>query len=343
MSILTVSQVFSTIAFSTNELSGFSTILSFTIGTAMTFLIVLPFFVLCKKHGYRSIIDFSSERLGIFSYLVAILSLSVLLGVAISTITTFEDFLSKSVFEDFHSFVIISLLIIAATYGAFLGIEALGRFANLVFVLVLISVLIILFSVIQNIELLNLGTVSVNNAKPILKTAVEGLLSNTGLLTATLVVPFVNKKHTKSFAFWNIASLIIVEIIVFCVYGVLGNFAQGKEYPYYSTATTAEFSIIKRLDFVYMCVWVFVAFIKTTYYLLLSKQTLDTILHKNAHKYSLLFCSSISLILSFIASERPIFRGYIWSYISSGIALILIVVILPIILLLKGRKKYENL
>ena len=91
MSILTVSQVFSTIAFSTNELSGFSTILSFTIGTAMNFLIVLPFFVLCKKHGYRSIIDFSSERLGIFSYLVAILALSVLLGVAISTITTFED------------------------------------------------------------------------------------------------------------------------------------------------------------------------------------------------------------------------------------------------------------
>ena len=340
--VLTVSQIFSTVAFTTTGLSGYSTIVSFVLGTALNFIIILPFFLLCKKYGYHSLIDFSREKLGFFSYIVSLLAFSILLAVTVSTITTFEDFLSKAVFEDSSPFVIITLLVIAASYGAFLGIEALGRFANLVFILVSISVLIILFAVMRNIEVINLGYISQNDTKSILKTALQGLLSNTGLITVVLIAPIVNTKHCKSFTLYNIASLVIVEIIVFCVYGVLGNFAQPKEYPYYSTATTAEFSIIKRLDIVYMCVWVFVAFVKTTYYLLLSKSVLDTVLHKSAKKCSLFFCSLISLIISFVASIKPVFYGYIKSYISSGIALILLLVILPIVLWLKGRRKYEK-
>ncbi len=342
MSVLTVSQIFSTVAFSTSELSGFSTILSFVLGTALNFLIILPFFLLCKKYGYHSLIELSRDGLGAFSYVVSLLLLSVLLAVTVSTTATFEDFLSKSVFEDSSSIVIIALLIFAASYGAFLGIEALGRFANVAFVLVSISVLIILFAVVGNVELMNLGTVSLKDTKTILKTGIQGLFSNTGLITAVLIAPLINRKHTKCFTFWNVASLIVVIIIVFCVYGVLGNYAQGNEYPYYNTATTAEFSIIKRLDIVYMCVWVFVAFIKTTYYLLLSKNVLDTVLHKKAKKHSLFFCSLASLVLSFVASVKPVFHEYIKFYISSGIALFLLLVILPIVLLLKGRKNYEK-
>lgn len=342
ISVLTVSQIFSTIAFSPTGLSGTSTILSFVLGTAFNFLIILPFFLLCKKQGYSSLIELSHKGLGIFSYVVSFLFLSILLAVTISTAATFEDFISRSVFEDSYSFIIISLLILAASYGVFLGIEALGRFANIIFVLVSISVLIILFAVLGNIKLTNLGTISLNDTEKILKTGVEGLFSNTGLITAVLIAPTIKNKHSKSFTVWNLASLIIVIIIVFSIYGVLGNYALGKEYPYFNTATTAEFSIIKRLDIVYMCVWVFVAFIKTTYYLLLSKNVLDTVLHKKAKKYSLFFCSAVSLGLSFIASVKEIFHEYVKLYISSGITLIILVVILPIILLLKGRKKHEK-
>ena len=342
VSVLTVSQIFSTIAFSTSELSGASTILSFVFGTALNFLIILPFLLLCKKQGYRSLIELSRDGLGVFSYVVSFLFLGILLAVTVSTAATFEDFLSKSVFEDSSPFIIVSLLILAASYGAFLGIEALGRFANIVFVLVSISVLIILFSVLENVKLTNLGSTSLQDTEEIVKTGVEGLFSNTGLITAVLIAPLINDKRTKGFTVWNVASLIIVIIIVFSVYGVLGNYAFGKEYPYYDTATTAEFSIVKRLDIVYMCVWVFVAFIKTTYYLLLSKRVLDTVLHKKAKKYSLFFCSALSLGLSFIASVKEIFHEYLKFYISSGITLILLLVVLPIILLLKRRKKYEK-
>ena len=342
--MLTVSQVFSTIAFSIKSLNGLNPIsgmISFVIGTVMNFIAIIPFYLLCRRYGNGSLLNFSYKIFGKFGYIIAVLFLLILLSTAISTVVVFEDFLSSTVLKNSSFFVIILLLVVASVYGAFLGIEALGRFANIVFVLLCLSVLGIFLAIVKDIELVNFGGFSMNSTSRIFETAVQGIFANTGLLSAVLLTPLVNKKHTKGFTVWNVVSLVIVEIIVFSVTGVLGEYAAGKEYPYYSTATVAEFSILKRLDIVYMCVWVLVAFIKTTYYLLLSKNVLDSFLHNSAKKYSLFFCTAIMLVVSLICSIRPILYEYIQTFISSGIGTILLIA-LPIFFLFAGGKRNEK-
>ena len=312
---------------------------AFLLGTALNFIVIIPFFLVCKRYGWDSLLNLSYKKLGGFSYLVAVLFLSVLLCTCSSTVFVFEDFISSTANHS-SSFVIIVLLICASVYGAFLGIEALGRFANIIFVLLSVSVLIILISNLKDVELVNFGTFSFSNTEKIFKTALKGVFSNTGLPAALLLTPLVNKKHSKAFAIWNGLSIVFVELIVFSVIGVLGNYASSKEYPYYSTATVAEFSIFKRLDIVYMCVWAFVAFIKSTYYLILSKNVLDTFLHQSARKYSLFFCTAIITVILLISSIKPVLYKYMQGFISSGIILIIITV-LPLLLLLFGGKKRE--
>ena len=342
--MLTVSQVFSTIAFSIKSLNGLnplSGMVAFLLGTAFNFVVIIPFFIACKKYGWDSLLNLSYKKLGKVSYIVAILFLVLLLCVCTSTVVVFEDFLSSTVLKESSAFVIIILLIASSVYGAFLGIEALGRFANIVFVLLSVSVLVILFSILKDVELINFGGISISNTDKILKTAIEGVFANTGLLTAVLLTPIVNKKHSKSFTIWNAASLILVELIAFSVSGALGDYAVNKQYPYYNTATVAEFSIFKRLDIIYMCVWALAAFIKTTYYLILSKSVLDTFLHKSARKHSLFFCTVIISVFSLISSLRSELYNYMQNFISSGIVT-LIVVILPLLLLIFGGKRREN-
>ena len=346
VSLLTVSQIFSTIAFSLesqNGLSAISGMLAFVIGTLFDFVIIIPFILLSNRFGYNSPLQLSFKLLGkAFGCIVSVILLAYLILVATSTVTVYEGFLTATLFQDSPSAVIISLLIFASAYGVYLGIEALGRFANIVFLLVSISVFVILLSLIKNINILNFGSTNLEDVKTILKTAVQDVLSNTGLIAALILASNVNKKHSKSFLFWNIASLLIVETIAFSVNGVLGEYALGKEYPYYNAATIAEFSIFKRLDIVYMCVWILVAFIKTAYYLLLAKNVLDNILQVNIKKYSLLFCSTVDFLLSFACSLQPKYYEYIKVFIGSGFVLIGFVVLLPFILLLKGRKSHEN-
>ena len=344
VSILTVSQVFSTIAFSMESLNGLNAIsgmVAFLVGIILNFIAIIPLFLVCKKFGYISILNLSYKKFGRASYIATILLFSLFICTCSSTVVVFKDFISTAVLDSSSSFIVTILLIGTSVYGAFLGIEALGRFANIIFVLLSISILIILVSILRDIEPMNFGRFDISNADKILKTALKGVFSNTGLLSALLLTPLVNKQHTRAFTIWNIASLVLVELIVFTVSGVLGDYALNKQYPYYSTTTVAELSIFKRLDIVYMCVWVFVAFIKTTYYLTLSKNLFDTFLRKSARKYSLLFCTGFVSIFSLISSIQPVVYTYMQSFISSGIG-ISIIVVLPLLLLLLGGKRCEN-
>lgn len=348
-SILTVSQIFPTIAFSLNSqngLSALSCMISFLLGTLFNFIIILPFIFLVRRFRGCSVLDCSYRLLGKFACVIAAILFVVLIATAAKTVSTFERFLSTEIFPDSAVFTIVLLITVSTAYGAFLGIEALGRVANIVFVLASLSIILVLVSVVQKIELLNFGTLEFSDIGNILKAAATGVFANTGLITALLIVPIVNKNHFKGFFFWNAASLILVEIIAFSVTGVLGDYAQTKMYPYYSTTTIADLSVFKRLDLVYMCVWILVAFIRITYYLILAKNVIDSFLSEKAKKYSLWVSSGIIFLLSVIMSLREVFDSYTQAFLSSGLMVSLIVFVLPLFLLviafIKGDKHNEK-
>ena len=343
VSILTVSQIFSTVAYSAqsqNGLNATSSMVAFLIGTILNFLVIVPFVILNAKRQKRSLLEHSNSCLGKFTFVVAAAIFAVFIAVSVNTVVLFQKFLSKTVYQGSSNFIIIFLLVLAASYGACLGIEALGRVANIIFFMVSVSILLILVSVIKDINLLNFGGLQLSDTKNILSATLKGVVSNTGLLVAFMLVPDVNKNRFKGFCLWNLFSLIIVEIIVATVSGVLGTYAVDKDFPYYTTATVGEFTVIKRLDILYLCVWVFVAFVKTTLYLLFSKRVLDTILHKSAKRYSLVICSVIVLILSYTASVKEEFNSAIKLLTSSGWIFTTLIIALPIILfLIPSRKK----
>lgn len=337
VSILTVSQIFPTVAFSinyANNISPAGCMISFVLGTLFNFLIMLPFFILTKKLGYISLLDCSYKILGGFAAVLSVALFLILISIAARSVTVFEKFITSVVFPDASVFTIIILLTVAAAYGAFLGIEALGRFSNIVFFLSAAAILLILVCAVGQIDIKNFGSLNSSDILKILEASMYGVFSNTGLIAAALTVSIVRKKHLKGFAIFNTASLVLVEMIAFCVTGVLGQYAYTKTYPFYSTASVTEFSVLRRLDAVYMCVWILVAFIRTTYYLLLAKNILDAVLSKKSRKYSLWVSTGIMLILSVMMSLRPMLESIVKRVENSGATVLLLIFFLPLILLL---------
>lgn len=342
VSILTISQIFSTVAFSAesqNGLSAASSMIAFLLGTLFNFLVVIPFIYLNSRSVNNSLIEYSYKFFGKLASIIAIAIFIIFISASVDTIVIFQKFLSSTVYQGSSKFVIIFLLILAASYGAFLGIEALGRVANIIFFIVSITIILILLLLLKDINLLNLGLVRISDAKNILFVSVKGVISNTGILASFILLPNVKNHHFKGFCIWNFISLTIIEIIVLTVSGVLGSYGLNKEYPFYTAATIAEFSVIKRLDILYLCIWIFVAFIKTTLYLQLSKNILDTVLNKSAKKFSILFCSAVALLLSYVASEKEEFNSCVKFLVSSGWIFLTLVIILPTMLLIIASKK----
>ena len=349
-SILTVSQIFSTVVYSAqsqNGLSATASMIAFLLGTLINFIVIVPFSTLSVKCQKKSLIEHSYSCLGNFALIVALAVFAIFIAVSTDTVVQFQKFLSNTVYPGSSGVVIIVLLVISASYGAFLGIEALGRVANIIFSLVSLAILLILLATVKDVNLQNFGTIQPSDIGNIFNVAIKGVISNTGILAAFMLLHNVKSNHFKGLCFWNFASLVIVEIIVSTVTGVLGVYGSDKKYPYFTTATVAEFSVLKRLDILYLCIWIFVAFVKTTLYLLLSKRILDTALSGAGKKHSLSFCSVLILLLSYIASIKENFYAVVKLVLSSGWMFLILVIILPIVLLLipskqKGAKNADT-
>ena len=349
VSLLTVSSVFSSITFSLHEnmpLCPMSYMIAFALGVAFNFLLILPYFLLLKRYGGMSVLDCSYRLFGKFSVVFALAFFLFLCGVGAKCVSEFDAFLLNEVFPDASHFVIITLLVLACAYGAFLGIEALGRFANLVFFFTCFSVLLILISLLGKFDLLNFGITQKEEIGTIFMQSFRYASSNPELVTVLLITPVVNKKLRKGFALWNLLALILVEGIAFSVIGTLGDYAQVQLYPYYRAATVAEISVLKRLDAAHLCVWILVAFTKITYYLLLTKNVLDTLIRKSAKKFSLIVSAMLLFVLSVLTVFGSEFAKNLGELLLSPYVIFSAVVFFPLILwfvsLAKGDRLHEK-
>ncbi len=273
-----------------------------------------------------------------FGFIVFILLLIGVLAAAVDTMVDFQFFMVNAVFPDASRFIILITLMIAAFYASLMGLEGIARTGTILFLIVLIALVTIAFTLHNRINLLNLKPVLYEPVKSILSVAWQDTARNMELLIFMMVVPNIKGKAAKSLLGYILLISVLLCTISFLVATVLGEFTFRQIFPFYMIASVVDSKIIRRFDAIHMTLWVITAFLRTSLFLLTATSLLKRVLPYHIGKWSCLFSSVVILVAAGFLSGDLQSSNLLYDFIGKGYPFVILIVLLPIILLLNLKR-----
>ncbi len=232
---------------------GVDILISLAISFGMLMLFSLPVYFCIKKN--RTPLD---------SKLVSVLYSVYFCFYSSLTVSRFAFFSSSRMNTDMPMVVIILMVSIAMCYGAYLGIESIGRFALLCSIflgLALITVLV-----------LNGENLYETNFYPLINNSTSDIVKNAVLFTSNSVAPVylltlsqrVNGKIYKSYVLSLLLSYVAISLLVAFCAGVMGSSANLHSYPIYTLFQLASFGAFSRLDMLHTAFWILAVLLKSS-------------------------------------------------------------------------------
>lgn len=304
--------------------------------------IMVPVYLLYKKHRDKNVLDLVRERSLKLSKGLSIVYILTFFYFTVVTIARLDLFAGTVVFPETDVDYMLIFVIIFCCYGAFLGLEALGRSSVLTAVLVIPAIIFILAALVSKVDLLNLTPIFYNGVMPVVKTAVDSVGHTVEYVVIAIALPRVSGKVKKGFFLWLIAQTLIMAIMFFFAATVMGNFASTQLFPFHTLASLAEFAMFDRLDAIFTGVWIMCAFIKAGLLIWLQNDILKKEFPKFKPVHSLIGIGVLAIISNLIIAEGierfNIIDNAVIKVIVTGITAFLI----PLIILIfcrKGRNK----
>lgn len=244
--------------------------ISFALSLPLTCLMSIPA-VMCVKRKKSPLSNSVISTL----YLLFFLFFSSL------TVGKFAYFATTKMNPESPMVMFIALAFVAACYGAYLGLEPLGRFASFCGVLLTVVIAVVLIFNVKNFECVNLF--------PVLQDGAKHIVMNTFLFTCNSIEPVlllslydkINGDCVKPyFSGVACAYLGVFLLLIFCC-GVLGNSADLQSFPIFTLFQTASINDMSRLDILHTSFWIFAVFLKTAVLLFCASSLLKKYTHKN--------------------------------------------------------------
>ena len=185
----------------------------------------------------------------------------------------------------------------AACYGAYLGIEALGRFSVLCAVFSVFLLCLIIFLNFKNFHGYNFMPFFEGERADIFKNSVVFSSNSVEPAIFLLLSKKCSAKSSKPLFFGILASyLAIALMLLFCI-GVLGKAATLFSFPVYTLFQMTAFKSFSRLDIVYSAFGFFAVFAKCAVLVYCSSELLPIV--KNKAKPFVLFIAvcAVSLLI----------------------------------------------
>lgn len=163
--------------------------------------------------------------------------------------------------------ILAAVVLVACTYAASLGLEAISRFGSMVFFVMFGgSVLAVIFSM-NDVSSLNFFPFVQNSTPQIFKTAAFAVTSTSEVMLLPVLAPRINGRIVPSYCLTAAAALASVIVTVAMIIGVLGAAASAAAHPLGMFYQIMKFASTERLDSVFTAYWIFAIFFKTTLYL----------------------------------------------------------------------------
>lgn len=302
-------------------------LLSFAMSYAAALLLSLPV-VLCLKKGKSPLKS---------KILSPIYSFYFLVFCAVN-VGRFSYFASSRMNPRISLLVFSFLILSAACYCAYLGIEGLGRFASFCGVILLI--------VILAATVLNLDKFNALNLYPVWSNSRENIFMNTAVFTSNTIEPLlllalgdkVNKNPSKPYFLGiSLAFLSVLLLLLFCL-GVLGAGADFRSFPIFSLFQLASFFNTSRMDILHTAFWVLGVLLKCSVLIYCCVECFK----KPSRKKRSIISSAVAFLLTALIYYAA--QGYIADYSKTVIVafFVLLVVVVPTLWLIFSKGEGIN-
>lgn len=316
------------------------------VSTAVQAVLLIP--VVALKKSSTEVILQKNKPCGIIA---AALYLLFFLFVTANSLVHFQSFLSARFFPYADSLLWIGVMLIVCVYCAFLGTEALGRSAVLLFWIFVISLAAMAISSAKEAESANLYFEPLNTGE-IFSAVLDDLSRSGEICAAVFLAGRVRPAEQDGSAekgrcglrcgiYGLLASkLVLAETVMLMIAAVLGDFAVLSDYPFLALGTFGGERFIQRADSLYLVVWTITAVLNVSLFLHIAAGLFGEVFPK------MKFRTAVSALLVFwtlpLATSAGKIFSQLYSAVCSGWAVILLAGIIPLIALIASRISRER-
>lgn len=318
-------------------------LVSVTLAMVVVFLSFLPVYFLTKRNKGSNIIDCVQMSARPLAKPVALFYVIAFSYTIILTTSRFSLFITSVLLVESKTAIFIIIILVAACYAAFLGIEAVARASLFVFAVLILSMIFSGFILIKEIDFLNL--------RPFFYHGVSGIFGDAMLDASKLIeaavlgilAPKIVGGMKKTVIMFVLFFWIAVAALVFLIISILGEYSSVQLFPVYTLVSLARIGDFHRFDAILSGIWIAGDFIKVAVLIIVSSECMKYIARGKRHRACMVLTMLVIFAFSMFASYS--FERYlaISNFLVTGILTVVASVGIPLIFLVidivKKRRK----
>ena len=313
-------------------------------GFLLTLLMLIPIHLVVRAGNGRNILDSTYSISKTFSVVIAIIYAFYFFYAILHTVSFFDTMVSY-VFNPNLSVIILSAIgIIATIYGACKGVQTLARASALFCVMIGIDLLILICTLIPKADFLNLEPLSTDNLPTIAKMTLSALGKNACVPSMVMLIPLTNGKTKTLSVSWAFAVYASMSILTVFMVTVLGEYLYTQTFPVYTLTAVASLGVTRRLDGIFMGVWLVGMFVRVSLLLRLFSMCTEKFSGEKKAKLSIILCGGIIFIISALLSHNnTLSKNLFHPYLLLSLTLLTAVVLPLIVTVFINRKVRQTL
>ncbi len=307
-------------------------------------LTALPLFLFYKRSCDQNIIQAVQSKKpflsGVFS---AIYMLYFVYSAAVSVLV-FSMLLSNFINPGLPFFAFFLLTLICCGYAAHEGLGALSRASTIFLVLIIISLIMITFSLSFRVNVLNYSHIYIEKPERLFDNSMYLVVYASSIPSIFLFVRKIKGNFKKTVISAVIASNAAILIVSLISFGVLGEYLHTTPYPFYTATQLIELGAFQRLDVIFLALWTVGMFVKTSLSLCALKETVHSSFRVVHSRWIYPVLVSLVGVTALISSNNEDLRSAVLNMKIMSVGFVTVTFILPIItVLFLGRKRVKLL
>ncbi len=322
-----------------SDISSISVLIGEFIAVPISFLLMLPVFMLFKKHPNTDITSLSIKGLGKGGYAVSIIYMLFFFAVLVSIVSEFVFFMLNAIFPDAEVLSVLIVFILAVVYAAKMGLSGVTRAACIVSFFLAVMLIAIFIAGIGKANFINLKPVSETSLYQLISAVILIVSKDVELIFLMFLCVNVKGNMVKSTAAYIFVSCAIMATTTFIGIAIFGDYVRQLEYPIFTLTSVLEFGFLQRIYAIEMMFWVVTAFFRATVCMIVLTHISSLIMPKKARQFSVWIIALLATICVLIVTYNVRSVNAPYRFGVRGIPTILVLTVIPAIVLISLRKK----
>jgi len=267
----------------------------------------------------KTFIEYQEEILGKYlGKITGLIYVVFFIHICSVMIREFGDFIMAAFFEDTPILVFHIIVVAMGAYTVRHGLEVLARVNQIFLPFIILSVVIIIFLTIPELDFKRLLPVLDTSPVNIIKGSITPLAWHSEILALAMIIPFLTKPdESGKIAYKSLAMVGFIFLIVTAgSIATFGELVAFMSYPFLNTARIINIAkFIDRLDPLIMVIWLAGGFVKITFFYYIAVLGSAQLFKLNSYRPLVLPIGIILVAMAVAVGENSIQIAHFLSHI----------------------------